>query len=781
MKSIEIQRRGQFSGAFCLLLLCLLTLVGQSAVAQNLVQKIAEPFESVSWKASDDNTATGSAKLTSDVAPQLSGVSKNALDLAPSFSGQGFEYFQASPVRPLVIPGVTKRVTLWIRNDPKYPWVMQFKDGWGRSEVGGKKLEWTLTSGTAPAAWNKMSFDVPPDWIQPISIAGVFAQNWDSQKDKGTGRLGIDQLGVETDISGVDEATGVLKTWTAQPGQTVVQKAPVTPLLTLSLTATEPHNVFSGVKPQFLITAQNWHSEAAKGTVQWAIFDPNGQRVKSDAEKITVADHLDLPLPLDTTKYGVYRLDTTVAWADGKPVVSSQPYAVIPVARELTDAEKDASPYGLNVLSARQPMVATFRKAGIVWFRDYGFSYDWMVRAKGADGKYAGWPYYPKIVRDYDTNGARVLANLQTAIRPPAPGVPPGPDSNWTKELAGILIAFPSIRAFELDNEYDLNAAHASAEEAIGWKNYGLYHKKFGDVAGLLDDGRLITVENGRAGIWPERERRMVQSGDFAPIEVINSHHYAGVEPPELNAINHNMGFAGDETVMSFFDQLRAVKKAGGSDGKPRQHWLTEFGWDTKAGPIVSPAEQAAYLARAYMLLSAAGTAKGFWYWDLDSAVANQFFDGCGLFTFDQMPKLSYAAYAGLTQILPKPEYVGTISAGADTWGSCSAKTASLWRRSGHSTASPDRKLISGRLKSSTASPTLYPRAPSASAWSRSTRSASEKAAPGSGRPRTALKRSIWCPSRRATLSRRVSKSKTSVVPASMAASAFSCRPDGRT
>jgi hypothetical protein len=235
--------------------------------------------------------------------------------------------------------------------------------------------------------------------------------------------------------------------------------------------------------------------------------------------------------------------------------------------------------------------------------------------------------------------------------------------------MAGILMAFPSVRAFELDNEYDLNGGHAKAEEAIGWKNYGLYHKKFGDLGHLLGDGKLIMVENGRAGIWPERLRRMVQTGDFATIDVVNSHHYTGTEPPETNAINHNMGFSGDETVMSLLDQLRAAKEAGSSDGKPRQHWLTEFGWDTKAGPVVSPVEQAAYLARMYMLLLAAGTDKGFWFFDLDAPTSNQFFDGCGLFTYDQMPKVSYAAFAGLTQILPRPQYLGTINAGENTWG----------------------------------------------------------------------------------------------------------------
>jgi hypothetical protein len=695
---IEMRLKSSYTGVLFCAVLALTGLSGLTltAWAQAPVHKIAEPFESVGWRNSDDSTAEGAVKLSADVPPELRPVSKGALDFEAFFSGKGFEYFRGAPVQPFVIPGVTKSVSVWVRNRTKYGWVMQFQDGWGRSEVEGKKLEWNLTPGAAQTDWKKVTFQIPADWVQPVRISSVFTHNWESQRDKAVGRLSLDQLEVETDISGVDEVTGILKSWKPAPapaappaGQAAAPtKAPLTPLLTVTLTGAQLHNVFSGTKPQFLLTAQNWHAAPAVGTLQWSVLDPQGKKLQSGSQNLRVEDNLALSLPLETPKYGVYRLDSTLVWADGKKTVSSQSYAVIPVARELTETDKDASPYGLNVLSARQSMVSTFRKAGIVWFRDYGFNYEWMVRARGDDNRYAGWPWYPKIVRDYESNGARVLANFQTSIRPPASsGSTPGPDRAWTKEIVGMLMAFPSLRAFELDNEYDLKNANAKAEEGIGWKNYGLYHKKFGDVARILGDGQFTTVENGRAGIWPERLRKMVQSGDFANIDVVNSHHYAGPEPPETNVVNFNMGFEGDEKPMTLFDQLRAAKAAGSSDGKPRQHWLTEFGWDTKAGPVVSPAEQAAYLARAYMLLAAAGTSKGFWYWDLDSEKANQFFDGCGLFTYEQQPKLAYAAYAGLTQILPKPEYIGTIHAGANTWGYLFRNegklVASLWTLDG--------------------------------------------------------------------------------------------------
>ncbi len=654
---------------FCLLALLLIS-VTASAMADTVVHKLVDPMDSPTWQASQDSTAVGSVTLAQELPADLKAI--HALEISASFSGKGFEYFQSIPSQPIVIPGETKAVSLWVRNRSKYAWVLQFKDGWGRNVVDGQKLEWTVARG-GESPWSKVTFTVPAGWVQPLQISGIFAHNWDFQQEKAAARIDVGHLETDTDIGRVDASTGLLSSWhapsAALPGQASLPHQPAIPLLSSDMVGTELHNVFSGVKPSFLITIRNWLAAPAIASLKWKVAAEDNVITASGEQNLKVEDHLALNLPLTTPGFGVYKFTGVITWADGKKTTSSQPFAVIPVARELTDAQKDVSPYGLNVLSARQPMVSTFRKAGVVWFRDYGFNFDWMVRARGEDNRYAGWPWYPKIVRDYEANGARVLANLQTSMHPPSGVSSVGPDRGWTRDLVGMLLAFPSIRAFELDNEYDLRASNARAEEPIAWKNYGLYHKKFGEVARLLGDGQFTAVENGRAGIWPERLRKMVLSGDFAAIDVVNSHHYTGPDAPETNVMNFNMGFTGDEKPQTLYDQLRAAKAAGSSDGKPRQHWLTEFGWDTKAGPVVTPLQQAAYLPRAYMLLLAAGTSKGFWYWDLDSEKANQFFDGCGLFTFAQTPKLAFATYAGLTRMLPTPEYVGTIHAGENTWG----------------------------------------------------------------------------------------------------------------
>ena len=103
-----------------------------------------------------------------------------------------------------------------MRADAKYGWALQFKDGWGRSEANGQKLEWNITKG-ADGTWKKMTFNVPPTWVQPITIDGVLVHNWESQNQKASAILGLDQLEVETDIADVDAETGILKTWKAPP------------------------------------------------------------------------------------------------------------------------------------------------------------------------------------------------------------------------------------------------------------------------------------------------------------------------------------------------------------------------------------------------------------------------------------------------------------------------------------------------------------------------------------------------------------------------------------
>ena len=652
-----------------------------------LVKKVAESFDEAPWPVEAYNKAGGGTKLSADVAPAAAGGGK-CLEAEVKFSGKGFEWWAAAPAQPFLIPGDAKSVTVRFRaEDKRFPIILHFRDGWGRTQVGSAKLEWAPKV-EAEGKWAVATFKIPDAWVRPIAIPSIGTHNWESQAEAKTVHFWVDNLEVETDLADVDLATGALKTWKPDPQPADPAKAlkecPRAPLVGVEISTGCASNVFTNEPPAVTLRIRSWKPGTLTGSIGLRVADADGKEVDRQEKPVSVDSTAALALPLKAERFGLYAFQADLALSDGTKRAEKMTFARLPVGRDLTEVEKRASPYGVNVNGGgdRSPIVP-FRKAGIVWFRDYAFSYDWLVRAKGDDKKYAGWPWYPAMMRRYADAGAKVLPCLQKAISPPklkngkADG-PLGPDRAWVREIVDIVEAFPELTYWELDNEYDLPRDHAEAERAVGWRNMGAYHRKFAEILELLggpstgSGQALVAVEEGEAGIWADRARLLIEAGDYAKVGVVNGHHYCGTESPETNIGNWNTGFEGDwraQPPMLFFDRLRDLKRAGTSGGKPREAWLTEVGWDNLAGPVVTARQQAAYLARAYMIAMAAGIEKTFWFYDYDALNPKQFFDGCGLLTAAGEPKLDLCAMAALTCFLPTPKYVGSLNAGEGTCG----------------------------------------------------------------------------------------------------------------
>src|SRR5574344_86265 len=159
--------------------------------------------------------------------------------------------------------------------------------------------------------------------------------------------------------------------------------------------------------------------------------------------------------------------------------------------------------------------------------------------------------------------------------------------------MAHFMASFPTLPAFEIDNEID--------GRLDPWgPQYAAYHKAFGKIVKAVAPDRWA-VESGVAGIYPDATRKHVKNGDFADIDVCNGHRYCGIDAPEVSKSNANTG-QGEAKKTFLRDVYREWKRAATADGKDRQLWITEWGWDTRAGQIVSEWEQAAYLQRGYML-----------------------------------------------------------------------------------------------------------------------------------------------------------------------------------
>lgn len=675
-------------------MLLILTLIASPLWAQT-VEKCADNFDQIGWRKNQWSTANLQIQKT-DACPETKlGQSSGALRFDVSFSGNGFEHMGVEPKTALLVPGKLKRISFYARverDSHNYGWMVSFTDGWGMDkDEKNRKLEYNLGR-ELNEQWKLFSFDIPSNWVQPIKINSFVTHNYSARNEAGKTTLFVDQLVLETDITDVDPATGKLTTWTQGPalksdGKPAPQ--PVTPLLTTTLSTSQVHNIFAGRQPTLQLAARSWLPGKRTGKFTWKITDADGKVVASDARNVTVEDQLDISVPLSLSRFGLYTTDALMKWDEGDAIKESMKLAYLPKPADLTEQQKIDSPYGMNVHGGRNRMIQTFRDAGMVWFRDYAFNFKWMVKAKGDDKKYTAWPWYPPMVKEYDDAGAMLLACHAAGIATfKDTGATSAdqikPDLNWTRELVDMVLAFPSIKYHELDNEYDLpSMGNSKYEIPEGWPNYQNYHRKFGDVINIIGDGSLVAVENGRAGIWPQRLKNDIESGSFRNIDVVNTHHYCGVDAPELNINNKNTDGVTQTIPKLYFDQLRDVEVISGMDGKPRQHWVTEFGWDTKAGHIVSHLEQSAYLQRGYMMLMATGVEKAFWFFDLDSSQANNFFDGCGLVDHEQKPKLAICAFAAMTHLLPTPKYMGMLNAGDGTWGyvfdNGGELTATLW------------------------------------------------------------------------------------------------------
>ena len=155
---------------------------------------------------------TVASTLVEMVLDDLKTTSKHSMRFSAPFTGSGFQHGSIEAPRSLAVPGTLRVVRLYWRGEPdgsaKYPLIVNFVDGWGRSEVSGKKLEWSLGDSSA-TAWAAAEFRVPSDWKKPVRIQGLTTHNWNGQQTIAQPAFLIDRIEVETDLAGADPLTGL--------------------------------------------------------------------------------------------------------------------------------------------------------------------------------------------------------------------------------------------------------------------------------------------------------------------------------------------------------------------------------------------------------------------------------------------------------------------------------------------------------------------------------------------------------------------------------------------
>ena len=189
-------------------------------------------------------------------------------------------------------------------------------------------------------------------------------------------------------------------------------------------------------------------------------------------------------------------------------------------------------------------------------------------------------------------------------------------------------------------------------------------------------DPAMPLVLGGLAGIGLDYLKAMQHWAQFKrggrfPASVINLHHYC--------TDGGEQGF-GKTGISPEADHLRgkleAVAKWRDSNAPHCELWLTEFGWDTDPrSPIHCPAiksmdaqtVQAAWLVRAYLLLSAAGVDRAAMFMLRDvNSTGGGVFETCGLVTQKGAwkPKPSWFWVATLKNRLKGYRFVGDLPTG---------------------------------------------------------------------------------------------------------------------
>jgi hypothetical protein len=650
------------------------------AAAAEPVTKTLDRFAADGWSQPPWNKAVGTLK-----------AGDGHLALSVPFAGKGFQFCGLDPAAPLAVPGRALRYELELQGSADYPVALSFTDGWGRTKAAGKDLKHEFKPS---GAWQTVAFTVPGDWVQPVRLSGISTHNWNRQEAAATVELRLRRLAVTTDTAGADPASGLPPGWKPSPDKPEA-RPPAAPLFSARLAGEAQANVFAGCAPSFTVSVRSWLPGRLEGSLAWRATTLEGAALGEGRIPLAVEDLAVLRVQPPAPRFGVHRLATTLEVAGRPPVPAAARYAALPAPVVLTPAEHAASPYGLCVHGGRTPLPDAFSRAGIRWYRDYAFNWEWMKRSEGADRSFTGWPNHRAIADGYLSRGLGLLPVLVDAIPRPAkdakPGSAPAPDAAWSARLAAILGAFPTITHWELDNEYDLK--HAAWEQQDGWAHYRRWHRHFAEALRVLGGGKLVAVENGRAGIFPELVRQAVAAGDFNDLGVVNVHYYCGADAPEASVENRNTGFAGGFAAAAapaqFTDRLRDTVAAARGDGRRRPVWLTEFGWDDLAGPRVDTAVKIACLPRGFIAALGAGADKAFWFFDLsvEPAKAANFFDGCGLIGHELDPEPALATFAGLTQVLPAPRWLGPIEGPGSLAGALFANrgelVAALWSADG--------------------------------------------------------------------------------------------------
>ncbi len=619
--------------------LAVILLSSPSLILSQVVSRDMVDPDSCPWKQGEWVSARGSFSAISARAPEAPAAGKS-LRIQVTYPARAFAYWDALPIEG-ALPGAPQRIAGWVRSDKAIN-ALSFRfantNGVSELEINGRKQKLEIgVKEQKPGQWVRLDAKIPDNWPRPLKFAGVVVNNWGRRNESAPESSVIDlcDLRVFTDVTEVPLAE--------RPVLAVVQFP-------------AHGNIFYAdeAAPEASLVVGSWRGDALSLEAAAKVVSADGAEKPIAITGFSCLDFSKQTFKLPFAQPGAYKVQVTLKGL-GEPRSFTHRYVVILRPPKLTEEQKTWSPYAINIHSGTTVDYKRLSRLGFVWVRDYAFNYGWMVRARG-EGNYGGWPWYPKIVESVKNEELKLLPCLMGALQEDPKEEKPSKE--WRRNLANIIASFPGQTCWELDNEFQLKGT--GYEEGMRSSRYGCRHQVFGQISKAIAPDNWV-VEQGAASIPIEAARAHIEAGRYADVDVLNGHRYCGLQAPEICKNNANTGQS-DASTSLLRDTYLEWDQVAHMDGKNRQTWITEWGWDTKAGQPVSEWEQAAYIQRGYMLGFACGVDKMFWYWYDDSPEAVNFFDGCGI--FDHKPKLEpkpvAAAFAALRSLLPEGmKYVG--------------------------------------------------------------------------------------------------------------------------
>lgn len=607
-----------------------------SLYAENMGHRNLADLDGFSWKKAF-STANGRI-LSSDNTPTGKGES---LHLAVHFEGKGFTYYNATPFdENFMLPGKVKGVRLVgkLAGD-SCGWKVAFSVKDGEKD---RRYEWEGLKLTED--WQEYSFTIPTDW-PPVTGVNISANNWSNKTSKLNCDLFVSALDVYTDLSAVKERSFLLSV------QTSTGRA---------------RNLFKqGEDLSLTVAAGSWLNEDLQGKLNISIIDPRGKIVFQESETIVLKDDFSKKITHRPALFGVYTVQTKLDFGQGLVFNSDSQCASIPTAPVYTEEEQRYAPWGINIHGAIEGVsYSSIRELGFQWIRDYAYNEEWLQRGRG-NGDWSGWPWYLPMEDKRAASGLMLLPCIPGGISNHFKEHPI-PPRGWMDNVIYFMLKFPQYGALEIDNEVDLH--YPDLVKKDDFMSYGLYHQAFANIVRAINPDVWV-VEQGHAGIKTEMIEKAISRGHFDNVDVVNAHFYCGTSPALMAKRNANTG-QGGEMLGNIYDQISEFVKRADMDGKDRQAWLTEFGWDTLVMHIVDEHTQAAYTQRGYAMGFAAGLDKIFLYWNRDTKeVPDTFFDGMGIFDPQDEPKPVAVAMSAMIHFLKMPKPVGTFYPGENGFG----------------------------------------------------------------------------------------------------------------